>query len=184
MAADTSSMGYYIQKLSTHLFWGKTMRTSSVGSLALCLLAICAFSGCATIVSGRHEEVAIRSNPPQAHVAVRNGQGEVVASGLTPMKVQLDRSKGILKKPPHYTATLQKPGYQPSQVAIDPNFNPWALGNIVLGGPLGLAADAASGAVWRMTPGEIHRNLAPIQAPVYSQMPRGQVTQATFVSDQ
>ena len=152
--------------------------------IGACLLTVVGTSGCATIVSGRHEKVAIRSDPPKAMVAVHNEQGKMVAEGTTPMKVKLKRGRGIFKKPPHYTATFRKPGYQPSEVEIDPSFNPWALGNLVLGGPIGLAADAASGAVWRMSPGEIHKNLAPVAGAMYGDATEGgEVSQATFVSD-
>lgn len=151
----------------------------------LLMLLLIASSGCATVVSGRSEDVAIRSYPPKAHVAVHNDEGEMVASGVTPMNVKLNRSKGLFKKPPRYQATLQKTGFQPKRVQIDPKFNPWALGNIVLGGPIGLAADAASGAVWRMTPDDINTELQPMQGPMYGQqVSQNNLTQASYAPRQ
>lgn len=151
--------------------------------LCLGLLGMFVFSGCATIVSGRHDEVAIRSNPPQAHVVVHNDEGEMVTSGITPMKVTLPRSKGLLRKPPRYTATMQKSGYKPTRVAIKPKINPWVAGNLFVG-PIGLVTDAATGAVWQMSPSVIDKQLDPLSGPMHARVQQNQITQATFVSDQ
>jgi len=160
------------------------MQASARISLCLGLICVTAFSGCATIVSGKHEEVAIRSNPPQAHVAVHNDEGSMVASGVTPMNVTLPRSKGMLRKPPKYQAVLQKPGFQPTKVAIDPKINPWILGNLIAGGPIGLVADSTSGALWRFSPKSIDKQLKPYNGQHYSQMPPpAQAMQASFVSE-
>lgn len=144
-----------------------------------------ACSGCATLVSGQHDEVAIRSNPPQAYVSVRNDNGEMVASGTTPMKVELKRTKGALRLPVHYTATLEKPGYTSKQIEIDPRINPWVAGNLLLGGPIGLIADAASGAAWRMSPDEINTQLSPMRRPrMTHHQPTTDVQQVTYVTDE
>jgi hypothetical protein len=138
--------------------------------------------GCASVISGRRAEVAIRSQPSQAHVEIRNEEGDVVAQGVTPTEVSLKRSKGLLKKPPKYTATLQKPGYEPQHVAIRPKMNPWILGNLVIGGPIGLAADTATGAIWKMSPNQIDQPLTPLSDPYYGQADSDQVAPASFAS--
>lgn len=138
----------------------------------LCLvLGIPGLSGCATIVSGRNANVSITSNPPAALVAVHNEKGETVATATTPATVSLRRSQGIFRKAPRYSATIEKPGYQTSQVRIDPKINPWIIGNVALGGVIGLAADSATGAMWRYTPDEIHQDLTLLSNSSYASSP-------------
>ena len=152
--------------------------------LCLCLaLGTLAASGCASVVSGRDTAVSINSFPSSAHVRIRNEKGETVATATTPAKVSLKRGNGIFKKAPQYTATIQKPGYQTAQVKIAPKLNPWVFGNIVIGGPIGLAADSATGAIWRYTPEDINQSLAPYQNPQLSQTNQSRLEQAAFVSD-
>ncbi len=141
-----------------------------------------AFTGCATVVSGRDATVTVTSNPPQAHVAIRNQEGQVVATGVTPMQVSLDRSRGLLKKPPRYTAILQKQGFKPQKIAIKPTINPWVAGNLLIG-PLGVVADSATGAMWSLKPSKINRQLTPMQGNFYSQSATEEVSQASYASD-
>jgi len=117
--------------------------------------------GCASLVSGRHAEVAINSNPPGAQVSVHDTKGRMVASGQTPAVVSLKRGDGFLKKA-RYTATIEKPGYQTAQVPIESRLNPWVFGNVVFGGVVGLAVDPYTGAMWRPAVKEINQQLAPL----------------------
>jgi hypothetical protein len=131
----------------------------------ICLTA-CGLSslnlGCASVISGREADIAIKTNPPRAHVMIQNEKGETVANAMTPTKVSLKRSNGIFKKAPRYSAVIQKQGYQTAKVKIDPKLNPWVFGNVVLGGVIGLAADSATGAIWNYKPNDIDQSLAPI----------------------
>jgi hypothetical protein len=117
-------------------------------------------SGCATIISGRHADVAIQSNPSNAHVTVRDRSGMPVAEATTPAVVPLKRGDGFFRKA-RYTATIEKPGYEPAQVAIDSKLNPWVAGNLVFGGVAGMVVDPYTGAMWKPKPSEIRLDLAP-----------------------
>ncbi len=150
--------------------------------ILLCLISAVSFTGCATVVSGRDATVSVTSNPPEAHVSIRNQEGQVVATGVTPMQVSLDRSRGLLKRPPHYTAVLQKQGFQPQKIAIRPTINPWVAGNLVVG-PLGVVADSATGAMWSLKPNKINRQLRLMQGNYYSQSTNEKVSQASYASD-
>jgi hypothetical protein len=126
---------------------------------ALAAAALLAPTGCASIVSGRHADVAINSNPPGANVAVHDRQGRMVASAQTPAVVSLKRGDGFLRKA-SYTATIEKPGYQTAQIPIEARLNPWLFGNVFFGGLVGLAVDPYTGAMWRPSPKEINQELA------------------------
>ena len=54
--------------------------------------------GYALIVSGRNNEVSIKSYPPQANVVVHNDNGETEATAITPAKVSLKRGQWHLEK--------------------------------------------------------------------------------------
>lgn len=141
--------------------------------LALTLLAPC---GCASLVCGRHADVAISSSPPDAQVSVRDRQGRMVATATTPAIVSLKRGDGFFKRA-EYTATIEKPGYSTAHVPIESRLNPWLLGNVFLGGIVGLAVDPYTGAMWRPTPVAINEELQP------SNRPGPQLYQASHTDD-
>jgi hypothetical protein len=134
------------------------MRSFSVFALVL------AAAGCASIVSGRRADVTVHSNPPNAAVVVHDKHGQTVAQTTTPGVVSLKRGDGPFRRA-KYTATIAKPGYQTAQVPIGSGLNPWAAGNIVLGGIPGLVIDPYTGAMWKPNPSEISLNLNPTMQP-------------------
>lgn len=120
--------------------------------------------GCASIISGRHADVAINSYPPDAEVSVRDQDGNMVATARTPAVVTLKRGRGFLKKA-EYTATIEKPGFATAHVPIESRLNPWLFGNVLFGGFVGLAVDPYTGAMWRPTPTKISEQLEPSTRP-------------------
>jgi hypothetical protein len=124
------------------------------------LLAALFVSGCASIVSGRHAEVAVDSFPSHASVVIQDKQGRTVSSFNTPGVATLKR-QGKYFMPARYTATIVAPGYEPAHVPIGATLNPWLLGNVVVGGIPGLVVDSATGAAWKPYRSEIHHQLTP-----------------------
>lgn len=121
-------------------------------------------SGCATAVNGRTANVKLKTSPPDALVTVRDEEGIVVAQTVTPGQVELKRNRSWLR-PARYTATIEREGYRPIETELKSTLNPWLVGNIVLGGPLGLGVDAASGAMWRPKHADIDLPMAQLGQP-------------------
>ncbi|MEO0530602.1 MAG: hypothetical protein AAF266_08500 [Planctomycetota bacterium] len=117
--------------------------------------------GCATVVNGRTADVNLKTSPPNALVTIRDAEGVVVAQTVTPGQVELKRN-GSWLRPAKYTATIEREGCYPIETELKSKLNPWLLGNVVLGGPIGLGVDAATGAMWRPKHADIELPLAPL----------------------
>ena len=61
----------------------------SIISVLMVVLFTVAITGCASIVSGRHQVVSIKSQPDEANVKVYNIKGEVVSDSKTPFSVAI-----------------------------------------------------------------------------------------------
>jgi hypothetical protein len=137
------------------------MKTSKLHS-SLALLAIAPLvTGCASIISGRHADVAFDTYPTNAHVTIHDNEGRTVASLDTPGVVTLKRNRKFFL-PARYTATIEAPGYAPAEVPIRSTVNPWVLGNIVIGGIPGLIVDNATGAAWKPCDSHVCSQLCPM----------------------
>ena len=126
----------------------------------VCLTAIAAaglmLTGCASIISGTHQDITINSAPQSADVRVESltlSQNTVTFEGKTPAKTSLAR-KGS------YLVTISMNGYEKAQVSIDNGgMNGWVWGNIVLGGLVGILIDISDGAAMNLQPGDINVTL-------------------------
>jgi len=116
--------------LNTHL------KTATLG-LALAL------SGCATIISGSRQDVHINSYPKEARVAINE-----IDMGPTPLQQKLKRNQ-------EYTLLLELEGYEPYITTLKKKFNAWYLGNVLIGGLIGLVVDPITGAMYQLKPEEI-----------------------------
>jgi hypothetical protein len=137
------------------------MHKFSFSRRAIVVAAALVSSGCASIISGRTATVKIDSRPSDADVVIRDKVGKEVLTTHTPATVELRRKQGWVW-PAKYTATIEKPGYQSQTVPIRSTLNPWVLGNVIVGGPLGLVVDTATGAGWKPKVASIQPNLEPI----------------------
>ena len=109
-----------------------------------CVLAAAAaavlLSGCATIVKGQSQTIAITSPPVSgANCVLMSGQGNWTV--VTPGTVTVQRSKEDV------IVRCTKDGYQEATSVIPSNFEGWTVGNLLLGGVIGLGVDAATGAI-------------------------------------
>lgn len=111
--------------------------------ISLIIPALVFLTSCATIMHGTRQSVGISSNPSCAQIWVNHQY-----VGQTPMIVDLTR------KDNHFV-TLALDGYQPYEIVFTRQMSGWVFGNIVFGGFIGLAVDAISGGIYRLTPEQI-----------------------------
>ncbi len=107
---------------------------------------LCA-SGCATIISGKNQDIHITSDPPGVQVKAETGVTITAPGDLT-----LARNK-------NHTLVAQYGDAPPQQRELQSNLNGWVFGNILVGGLFGIVIDFASGAYGTLTPGAVHFDL-------------------------
>lgn len=106
---------------------------------ALAALGV-AMSGCASIVKGSSQSVAIETPPVTgASCILSSTQGNWTV--ITPGVAQVQKSKEDIQ------VHCKKDGYQDAVAMIPSNFAGWTLGNLLLGGVIGVGVDAATGAI-------------------------------------
>lgn len=106
----------------------------------LVLAAAVALSGCASIVEGTSQSIAI-STPPTAgaQCTLSSSQGSWLV--VSPGNVTVPKSKSDIQ------VRCVKPGWQPAAGTIPSGFEGMTAGNILVGGVIGLGVDAATGAI-------------------------------------
>lgn len=97
-------------------------------------------AGCATITQGTDQTLAVNSQPAGAACTLTR-EGTVIAEvANTPSSVSVSKSThGI-------TVDCDKPGYFGSTL-VKSELNAATAGNVLIGGVIGIAVDAASGAM-------------------------------------
>jgi hypothetical protein len=108
--------------------------------------------GCATIMQGSSQSIGISSTPTGASIAV-NG----MPYGSTPAVVSLSRKD-------HHIVRLDLDGYQPFEATLSRGVSGWVAGNIIFGGLIGLAVDAITGGMYKLTPDQIAASLGTVTA--------------------
>ena len=107
-------------------------------------LAVLAFvvllPGCATVLKGTHDNVALDTVPAGASCTVDRDGARVAEIPATPGTVRVSESRHDLQ------VTCVRDGYQTAQTAARPRFNGATFFNILLGGIPGMLVDAVSGA--------------------------------------
>lgn len=111
--------------------------------------ALVALAGCASIVSGRTQEVSFASNPEGVTVTVN---GRIL--GKTPLTINLQRQSG-------QSLIFSKDGYKTLSMELETSINGWFWGNIVLGGLIGSTTDGITGSVHQYAPSQYMVTLEP-----------------------
>ncbi|MEO8036067.1 MAG: hypothetical protein ABI837_16650 [Acidobacteriota bacterium] len=120
--------------------------------IAVTLLSLGA-TGCASIVHGRHQQVAVVSDPAGATVIADCGNGPRTA-GETPVVVKVSR------KADRCLITIRKEGFEDESVVLARHLSGWLWGNLLL--PYAVPAalvDLFDGAAYRRAPAAIDLRL-------------------------
>lgn len=118
------------------------MNTNLRRVFAGAVLAASAFvvSGCATVIKGTDETISVATEPAGATCTlVREGK-TVGVINPTPGTVEVDRDKDDI------SVNCILADHEDSSEVISSEFTGYTLGNVILGGGIGAAVDAASGA--------------------------------------
>jgi len=117
----------------------------SIISCALALTLL--FSSCATIISGSKQNISFASTPSAASIFI-----DEVEVGKTPFEMKLARNS-------EHAVMIKLDGYQTYQTRLTKKFNAWYLGNILIGGIIGLIIDPVTGAIYNLSPDQINAQL-------------------------
>jgi len=125
------------------------MRWTAVVALAV------ACAGCASVTRGTTDQVQILSEPPGAEARTSMGQ-----TCVTPCTLQFGRKD-------EFTVTASKPGYHTVEMPVTTRLAGGGAagfaGNILIGGVVGMAVDAASGATLEHYPNPVVLDLVPLR---------------------
>lgn len=108
--------------------------------LPVLLLALC-LPACATVTSGTSQGVTVVTEPPGATCELRRDGSVVGVVNPTPGTVQISKSSRDM------AIRCSRSGSFARVQVVQPEFQSMTVGNIPLGGVIGLAVDAASGAM-------------------------------------
>ena len=100
-------------------------------------------AACATIMHGTTQNVGLSSTPTNARVTVDNKP-----LGNTPVIAKLTRKD-------NHIVRFELDGYKPFEATLTRGTSGWVWGNLVFGGLIGLAVDAMSGGLYKLTPNQI-----------------------------
>jgi len=111
------------------------------------LFAFISLAGCATIINGSSQSLAVQSNPSGATISV-NG----VRSAQTPATIAIPRKTA-------HSLEISLDGFHPFQIQLQRGTSGWVWGNIVFGGIVGLVVDASTGGMYKLTPEQVSAQL-------------------------
>ncbi len=114
--------------------------------------------GCATILVGRHQEIQVASLPPGAKAST---EGQDIT---TPGTFNLLRNT-------NHVIVIEKEGYLPETVTLTSGVGAAVAGNLLFGRLIGTGIDAATGAMYRLSPEAVNVELKPASPPVEDPQP-------------
>ena len=109
--------------------------------LSAMAFAVLALTGCASIIEGTSQDVTVDTPGVDAAQCELTSERIGRQNVTTPGTVSLKRSKHDVD------VICRKACYHDARATIDSGLEPWTLGNILLGGIIGLGVDAGTGAL-------------------------------------
>lgn len=122
-------------------------RIITIGLLALII------SGCASIIHGPTQMVNFMSQPVGATISIDGKE-----YGKTPRSIELrrkGRKKGDRSKKKQFDVKIALDGYFPYEVKLNREMDGWLLGNLLIGGLIGIIIDASNGSMYKLTPDQV-----------------------------
>ena len=117
-------------------------------NLLLILSILIFISSCATIMTGKTQEITFDSEPQGAEVTVN---GRVI--GKTPTTIQLDKKKD-------QSVSFKLEGYKTQTRRLETKIHGFFWGNIVLGGFIGSTTDGITGGMHEYSPNQYYITLS------------------------
>jgi hypothetical protein len=112
----------------------------------LLVIAALLSSGCAAIVKGSTQDLTINTDPTGANCDLSRSGIVIATVNPTPGLVQIKKDKNDIE------VKCKKSGYAETSGNIPSNFEGWTVGNILIGGFIGIAIDYSSGALNKYEP--------------------------------
>ena len=134
--------------------------TDTCGHRTFLLLAglVPALSACATITRGTEDTFVVETDPAGARVRTSNG----LACASTPCALRMDRDS-------EFVVTIEKEGFETHTASVSHEVADGGAagmaGNVLVGGLIGVAVDAGSGAMYDLVPNPLRVTLIPASEP-------------------
>jgi len=103
---------------------------------------------CGTIMHGTSQDIGISSSPTGAQIKI-----DGATSAQTPFVAKLSRKD-------NHVIHIAADGYAPADLTITRGTSGWVWGNLLFGGLVGLAVDAISGGLYKLSPEQLTTTLA------------------------
>ena len=111
-----------------------------------CVAAATLLAGCASIVEGTDQQISIQSKPSKAACELMRDGTQLAYVSATPEVVKVDKSQHDI------VVTCSKDGWDDGVGILTADFESMSFGNILIGGVIGAAVDAGSGAMHHYPP--------------------------------
>ncbi|MEL6373711.1 MAG: hypothetical protein AAFR04_07060 [Pseudomonadota bacterium] len=100
-----------------------------------------ALGGCATIVEGTSQKLTVNTAPQGANCVLNRNGERIGAVASTPGTVDISNSRHDI------LISCDRAGYSRTQATLNSRFQAMTLGNLLVGGVVGVVVDAGSGAM-------------------------------------
>jgi hypothetical protein len=108
--------------------------------LPIIILALTGLSACATVTSGTDHTLLVESDPAGATCNLQRDGANIGAVNPTPGSARISKSRHDI------IVTCDKAEHEATSRTVIAGFQAMTLGNVLIGGVVGIAADLASGA--------------------------------------
>ena len=137
--------------------------------LVLAVASVALLSGCASIVHGGPRKISMATEPPGASVKIYDRDGKEFVTGTTPFVAKLPVKYRYFQGQ-NYRVVFELPGYKSAEVQLVPTLSGWYLGNLLIGGLLGMVViDPLTGSMYNLSPNKIEQKLTPTEAELLRQ---------------